>query len=86
MRDIKFSADAFTQYKEWSEDNKDIFNKINELIIEIAREPFKGKGKPEPLKGNFSGYWSRRITKEHRLVYKADKDTIYIAQCHGHYE
>jgi toxin YoeB len=86
MRDIKFSADAFTQYKEWSENDTNIFAKINELIIEVCREPFKGKGKPEPLKGNFSGYWSRRITKEHRLIYKVDKDTVYIAQCYGHYE
>ncbi len=54
----------------------DIQDKINELIYDIARDPFKGKGKPEPLKGNWSGYWSRWITQEHRLVYKFEKDTI----------
>jgi toxin YoeB len=84
MRDITFQSDAFEQYKNWTEADFKRFQKINKLLAEICREPFKGTGKPEPLKGNLSGYWSRRITQEHRLVYKAD-DTVYIVSCYGHY-
>jgi len=59
--------------------------KINRLIKEIQREPFEGIGEPEPLKYNWSGYWSRRITIEHRLVYKVSDDNLMIAQCRYHY-
>jgi toxin YoeB len=59
--------------------------KINTLIKEIERTPFEGSGKPEPLKHNLSGWWSRRINLEHRLVYKIENDTVIISQCRFHY-
>jgi len=65
--------------------NKKILKKINRLIKEIQREPFEGIGEPEPLKYNWSGYWSRRISIEHRLVYKVVDDNLLIAQCRYHY-
>jgi toxin YoeB len=75
MRDIQFSPDAFEEYNNWIIENKSLFNKINKLIIETARTPFEGTGKPEALKHDFKGYWSRRIDQEHRLVYRvAAKD------------
>jgi toxin YoeB len=60
MRNVNFRPEAFKDYVEWATRNKDIFQKISELIKEIQREPFKGKGKPEPLRGNLKGSWSRR--------------------------
>ena len=85
MKDVKFTSEAFAEYNEWIETNEDIFNKIKILIRDISRDPFKGLGKPEPLKGNYSGYWSRRIDKEHRLIYSITADTINIVKCKGHY-
>lgn len=85
MRNVKFSATAFNEYNEWIEQDKDAFNKIKELIKDISRDPFKGLGKPEPLKGNYSGFWSRRINQEHRLIYSVSSDSITIAKCKGHY-
>jgi len=80
-----FSDDAWEDYLYWQQNDKKILKKINKLIKEIKREPFKGVGEPEPLKYNWSGYWSRRITIEHRLVYKATNNSILIAQCRYHY-
>ncbi len=85
MRSVLFFPTAFKDYVEWSTQNKKVFGKINELIIDISRDPFKGIGKPEPLKGNWKGYWSRRITDEHRLIYKITDENITIVSCHGHY-
>lgn len=79
MRDITFSSKCFKQYIQWSEDNPDIFARINDLIKDISRDPFKGIGKPEPLKGNWSDYWSRRINDEHRLIYRIEQEIIIIA-------
>jgi toxin YoeB len=62
-----------------------VMKKINTLIKEIERTPFEGSGKPEPLKHNLSGWWSRRINLEHRLVYKIENDTVIISQCRFHY-
>ncbi|HEY5326854.1 MAG TPA: Txe/YoeB family addiction module toxin [Mucilaginibacter sp.] len=62
-----------------------IIQRIKILIRDIDRDPFKGLGKPEPLKGNWSGYWSRRIDNEHRLIYKVTNEHILIAKCKGHY-
>ena len=70
---------------DWSTQNKKVFSKINDLIMDVSRDPFKGIGKPEPLRGNWKGYWSRRITDEHRLVYKITDEGIAIVSCHGHY-
>jgi toxin YoeB len=73
----------------WHTHNPQIAEKITALLQSVQENPFKGLGKPEPLKGNFSGYWSRRINKEHRLVYKVEKKGseryIAIAQCRKHY-
>jgi len=66
-------------------DDGKVFDKINALIAEIMRDPFRGAGKPEPLKWDWAGYWSRRITREHRLVYKVAKDQVTIASCKYHY-
>lgn len=83
--DIEFSLKAHKQYQFWIENDKKTVKKINELIKEIQITPFEGKGKPEALKFNLTGFWSRRINQEHRLVYKVDNDIIYIVQCRYHY-
>ena len=85
MRNIKFTPDAFRECNEWIEKDMFLFEKIKDLIKDISREPFKGLGKPEPLKGNYSGFWSRRISQEHRLIYSVKDDTINIIKCKGHY-
>ena len=82
---LSFSDDAWEDYLYWQQHDKKILKKLNKLIKEIQREPFEGIGEPEPLKYNWSGYWSRRITIEHRLVYKVSDDTLMIAQCRYHY-
>ena len=82
---IKFTQKAKKQYEYWIEKDQKILKKINELIKDIQRTPFEGLGKPEALKFNLSGYWSRRINTEHRLVYKLDNDSIIIIQCRYHY-
>jgi len=82
---LSFSDDAWDDYLYWQQHDKKILKKINRLIKEIQREPFEGIGEPEPLKYNWSGYWSRRITIEHRLVYKVIDDNLMIAQCRYHY-
>jgi toxin YoeB len=82
---IIFSELAWEEYLNWQKTDKKILNRINELIKVITRTPFDGVGKPEPLKHNLSGYWSRRINDEHRLVYKIEGDQVVIAQCRLHY-
>jgi toxin YoeB len=64
----------------------EIFRKINILIFDIDRDPYKGLGKPEPLKSNLQGWWSRRITEEHRIVYRIEKNILYVISVHGHYK
>jgi len=86
VRAITFFPDAFKDYIEWNNSNKEVFRKINDLILDILRDPFKGIGKPEPLKGNWKNWWSRRITLEHRLIYKVENDSVKIISCHGHYK
>ena len=81
-----FSEEAWEDYLYWQQHDKKILKKINKLIKEIQREPFEGIGEPEPLKYNWSGYWSRRITIEHRLVYKVQDNNLMIAQCRYHYK
>ncbi len=80
-----FSDKAWEDYLYWQKTDKKILRRINKLIKEIQRHPFDGIGKPEPLKHALSGYWSRRINDEHRLIYKAGADAIYIAQVRYHY-
>jgi toxin YoeB len=83
---FSFEQTALDQYNEWALTNRKIFVKITRLIQETGRTPFTGTGKPEALKGNLSGYWSRRITDEHRLIYRVTDDAIIINSCKGHYE
>lgn len=82
---ITFSSKAWENYLFWQKTDKALLKRINMLVKEIQREPFTGVGKPEPLKHSLSGYWSRRINNEHRLVYKVSDETIYIAQLRYHY-
>jgi toxin YoeB len=77
---------AWEDYLYWQETDKKILQKINELIKDCLRSPFKGIGKPEPLKGQYKGLWSRRITDEHRLVYTVKEKQLHILQCRYHYE
>jgi toxin-antitoxin system, toxin component, Txe/YoeB family len=83
---LTFSGNAWEDYLYWQKTDKAMLKRINTLIKEIQREPFAGIGKPEPLKHSLSGYWSRRINDEHRLVYKVLDDQIFIAQLRYHYE
>lgn len=85
MRNIAFTPEAFKEYNEWFETDKQIIGRIKTLIRGISNDPFKGTGKPEPLKGNWSGYWSRRINEEHRLIYKITDIHILVVKCKGHY-
>ena len=80
-----FAEQAWEDYIYWQSQDKKILKRINLLIKDISRDAFAGLGEPEPLKYNWSGYWSRRITLEHRLVYKVIDNEIRIAQCRYHY-
>jgi toxin YoeB len=82
---IIFLDTAWEDYTYWQNTDKAVLKKINALIKEIERIPFEGSGKPEPLKHNLTGWWSRRINLEHRLVYKTDNDAIIVLQCRYHY-
>ncbi len=83
---IKFTSHSWQDYVYWQKTDKTIIKKINELIKEVSRNPFEGSGKPEPLKYDLSGCWSRRINGEHRLVYQVEKDEIIIIACRYHYD
>jgi toxin YoeB len=88
---FEFTINAWEDFEYWIETDIDTVNKIKDLLKEITKTPFKGLGKPEPLKFNLKGYWSRRITGEHRLVYKVDGkkgivQKCYILQCRFHYD
>jgi toxin YoeB len=82
---IIFLDQAWEDYIYWQNIDKATLKKINSLVKEIERMPFEGSGKPEPLKHNLTGWWSRRITLEHRLVYKIDNEAVVILQCRYHY-
>ena len=82
---LVFSKNAWEDYLYWQITDKKILKRINELIKDIKKNKFKGIGKPEPLKHSLSGYWSRRINNEHRLVYKIEKDQVLLAQMRYHY-
>ena len=83
---ISFVEKSWNDYNYWIETDKKIFKRLQRLIKETIREPFDGIGKPEPLKNNLSGYWSKRITDEHRLVYKVEENQIIIISCRFHYD
>ena len=80
-----FTDTSWADYLYWQKTDKKVLRRINALIREIQRTPFEGTGKPEPLRHALSGYWSRRITDEHRLVYKVTEDAVLIAQLRYHY-
>ena len=82
---VSWTDIAWDEYLSWQAEGKAIVVEINELIEECRRNPFKGTGKPEPLKGDLTGFWLRRITREHRLVYLPEDGTIYIVSCRYHY-
>lgn len=83
---LQFSSRSWDDYLHWQQTNKKTLKRIHELLRDISRDPYQGIGKPEPLKHALSGYWSRRITDEHRLVYKVEGQTLLIAQLRYHYE
>ncbi len=86
MRRIAFLPTAFDNFNRWAKEDKKIHVRIVKLIKDIDRSPFSGLGKPEPLKHELKGLWSRRITKEHRLVYKVTEEEIVIVSCRFHYQ
>ena len=82
---IKFATRAWEDYLYWQETDRAVLRRINALIKDIERQPFSGIGKPEPLKHQLTGFWSRRIDDRHRLVYAVDQGVLLIAQCRDHY-
>ena len=84
--EIIFSKNSWEDYTSWQSEDKKILKKINDLIRDIQRNPYEGLGKPEPLKYDLAGLWSRRIEREHRLVYKVMGDEILIYSCRYHYD
>lgn len=83
---IIFSKNSCEDYTSWLAEDRNMLKKINELIKVIQRTPFEGKGKPEPLKYDLAGFWSRRIDREHRLVYQVNDKEILIYSCRYHYD
>lgn len=86
MRRISFLSRAFDDFTTWANEDRKIYSRIVELIKDVERSPFSGIGKPEPLKHNLKGLWSRRITSEHRLTYQVKDEDIVIVQCRFHYK
>ena len=84
--DIAFKGGSFNDFLDWRKMDQKIFKRIADLIEDARRHPFEGIGKPEPLKHQFKGCWSRRINDEHRLVYKVNQDCIEIVSCKYHYK
>jgi toxin YoeB len=82
---LQWSQQAWEDYLYWQSTDKTLLKRINLLIKEIQRHPFEGIGDPEPLKHQWTGFWSRRINREHRLIHAVEKNSINIAQCRYHY-
>ena len=82
---LSFTAKGWADYLNWQRDDKAILKRINRLIADILRGPFDGVGKPEPLRHDLTGGWSRRIDSEHRLVYEVQDDVVVILACRFHY-
>lgn len=82
---LVFSEHAWEDYLYWQNADRKVLRRINSLIKDIQRSPFQGIGKPEPLKHGLAGYWSRRLTDEHRIVYRVEGERLYIAQLRYHY-
>lgn len=86
MKQLLVAPQAVADLQRFKSGNSKLVFKVLELITDIQQTPFAGLGKPEPLKGNYQGYWSRRINDEHRLIYRITEGTIEIVSCYGHYE
>lgn len=86
MSNIKFTEKAFEEYLYWQLQDRKTLKRINSILKDISRNPYEGIGKPEGLKGNLSGYWSRRIDDKNRLVYRVKNEQIEVYQCKNHYE
>ena len=82
---LAWTDNAWEDYLYWQKEDTKILEEINDLLEECQRHPFTGTGKPEPLKNNLTGFWSRRINKEHRLVYLPEDKAIYVVACRFHY-
>ena len=82
---LMWDEDAWEEYLYWQTQDKKLLKRINSLIKDIQRNTYEGIGKPEPLKGDLSGWWSRRIDDTHRIVYREQDGNIIIASCYGHY-
>ncbi len=82
---LEFTLESWNDYLYWQKNDKTLLKRINDLIKEIQRTPFEGKGKPEPLKYHLQGCWSRRIDQEHRIVYEIEDEMIRIISCRFHY-
>lgn len=85
MRTVAFHTEAFAQFTAWARSDPKLHERLVRLITETAREPFTGLGKPEPLRHQLKGCWSRRINDEHRLVYRVTEDALTILSCRDHY-
>ena len=83
--DVRFNDRGWDDYQFWVAQDRKVLDKLNRLILDTRRSPFAGIGKPEPLRGDRAGYWSRRITDEHRLVYRVEGKAIEVVQCRLHY-
>ena len=83
---IIFSKNSWEDYTSWLNEDKKMLKKINDLVKDIQKNPYEGIGKPEPLKYDLSGFWSRRIDREHRLVYQVSENEIRIYSCKYHYD
>lgn len=86
MTNVLFTVTAWSQYVEWQSEDKKTLKRINLLIANAVRTPFEGIGKPEPLKENLSGFWSRRIDDHNRLIYSYSDNTLKIIACKSHYD
>ena len=86
MPDIDFTEDGWEDYLYWQGQDKKVLKKINALLRSALRTPYEGEGKPEPLRGDMSGKWSRRINEKDRLVYSFEEDCLTVYQCRGHYD
>ena len=85
MMPVSWADRAWEDYQYWADSDRNILEKINALLADITVRPFAGLGKPEPLKHNWRGWWSRQITREHRLVYRVKDGRVEVAQCRYHY-
>jgi toxin YoeB len=83
---LVFTGLSWEDYLFWQKNDKQKLKRINELLKDISRHPYDGIGKPEPLKFNYAGFWSRRIDDEHRLIYQVKDNELFIAKCRFHYD